>query len=74
MKPINWLSKEKGKEVQTMEWLWSIGARYPQAKDTLSKMGFQLPKDQWEAFIKLIDTQLALSSRLRQEESKSDII
>lgn len=48
--------------------LWSMGAPYEQVNVSISNQSYYIPEDQWDTFVKLLDTQTDLDIGKRQNE------
>lgn len=51
--------------------LWSMGAPYNQVKELMTEQGYYVPEDQWNTFVKLLDTQTDLDIGMRQHEQQN---
>lgn len=46
----------------------SMNMHYPQALAELKYIGYFIPKDQYDAFVKVLDIQMSLDIGMRQDE------
>lgn len=66
---VNFINPSTNPEVHgLLVQYWSIGAPYKMVEAVMTEQGYYVPEDQWDTFVKLLDTQTDLDIGMRQNE------
>jgi hypothetical protein len=70
MQPIDFLYKNARPGEKLLADCWANGFGYEESAEILSKAGWYVPRDQFDAYMNLIDIQVSLTVGDRAKEGK----